>query len=69
MDISGVSIPVSHEAQQEPPRNAQLLNAMREPQPAEQQSNDAPSENSFRENTARRDDSESSLGRHVDEHA
>ena len=65
MDISGVSIPVSHEVPQEPPRNAQLQNAVREPQAAEQQSNNSADS----DNDAGQERSESSLGRHVDEHA
>lgn len=66
MEISGVSIPVTHEAQPEPPRNAQLLNAVREPPPAEQQSDGADLGNS---DGARQENPDSSLGRHVDEHA
>lgn len=64
MDISGVSIPVSHEIQQEPPRNAQLVSAVSEPPPAEQSGNDTQSESD-----ASHRDPDSSLGRHVDERA
>ncbi len=44
MDISGVSIPAVPEAQQEPPRDAQLQVAVRETAGTEPQQNDTRSE-------------------------
>lgn len=64
MEISGVSIPVSHEVPQEPPRNAQLQSAVREAPPAQQQGSDPDSDGD-----AGREQSETNLGRHVNEHA
>ena len=63
MDISGVAIPAVPEVNVEPPREAQVYNAVKEAPESEPQKNDAQA------NTGGHRDPSSNLGRHIDEHA
>ena len=63
MDISGVSFPTSPEVQQEPPRNAETTTAVRESSEGQAQND----ESRTRDEGTR--DTDSSLGRLVDERA
>ncbi|MBL1277375.1 MAG: hypothetical protein COB30_014930 [Ectothiorhodospiraceae bacterium] len=62
MDISGVITPALPEVQAEPPRNAQLQAAVREPSQSEPQQNDTQSD----ANPSPRDEY-SNVGQNIDE--
>ena len=61
MDISGVISPALPEVQSEPPRNAQLQAAVREPSQSEPQQNDTQSDPGSRR------DEYSNVGQNIDE--
>jgi hypothetical protein len=64
MDISGVSIPIGQEIQQQPPRDAQLQTAVAEVTPSDTQSNNPQADSG---SNSPRHDEFSNVGRHIDE--
>lgn len=67
MDISGVNMPAVPEVRQEPPRDAEVQNAVPEATQSEAQGNDNRTETGG--GSSERRDPDSNLGRHVDERA
>ena len=67
MDISGVNMPAVPEVVQEPPRDAQVQNAVRETAQSESQQDETRADTGA--GSQERRDPDSNLGRNVDERA